>query len=247
MGTYADFAQIYDRLMKDDIEYEKYADYIENLFAMHGKNPELVCDLACGTGNMTIPLAKRGYSMTGVDRSSDMLNIARNKSEGLDILYLDQSIASLDLYGSMGAFICAIDGFNYILAPRTLENALRRIRTCFLDPGGILIFDISSRYKLKNVVGNNTFIHSEEDLFYAWRNRYIDKRNISDMLLDFFVKDGKEYRRFEERHLQRAWDEKELIFLLKHAGFKEVHTYGYMTFDPPAGECERIVFAAIAE
>ena len=245
MNAYTDFAQLYDRLMKGDIEYGKYADYIENLFDLHGRAPELVCDLACGTGNMTIQLAKRGYSMTGVDRSADMLNIARDKSEGLDILYLNQSIASLDLYGSMGAFICVIDGFNYILAPKALENALRRIRTCFLDPDGILIFDVSSRYKLKNIIGSDTFIHSEEDLFYAWRNRYIEKHNISDMLLDFFVKNGDGYRRFEERHLQRAWSEDELRFMLDRAGFTEVHTYGYMTFDPPARECERIVFAAI--
>ncbi len=54
---------------------------------MYDVNPDLVCDLACGTGNITIPLAKRGYDMTGVDISEDMLNIAREKADGLDILF----------------------------------------------------------------------------------------------------------------------------------------------------------------
>lgn len=245
MSMYADFAYVYDRLMRGDVEYEKYADYIENIFTLHGKNPGLVCDLACGTGSMTVPLARRGYSMTGVDRSEEMLSAARRKSEGLDILYLEQSITSLDLYGSMDAFVCVIDGFNYILAPKTLENALRRIRTCFLNPDGIVVFDVSSRYKLKNIIGCNTFIHSEEDIFYAWRNRYIEKYNLSDMLLDFFVRDGECYRRFEERHLQKAWSRKDLLCILDRAGFSRVHTYGFMSFEEPENDCVRMVFAAM--
>lgn len=62
---------------------------------MYDVNPDLVCDLACGTGNITIPLAKRGYDMTGVDISEDMLNIAREKADGLDILFLHQSMTDL--------------------------------------------------------------------------------------------------------------------------------------------------------
>ena len=244
MTAYSEFANIYDNLMHADVDYEKYADYIENLFDMHNVNPDLVCDLACGTGNVTIPLAKRGYNMTGVDISYDMLNIAREKSSGLDILYLNQSIQNLDLYGSMGAFLCMIDGFNYILTPQGLENALRRIKTCFLDTDGILIFDISSRYKLQNIIGNNTFIHSDKNIFYSWRNRYIKSKNISDMMLDFFVKDNNGYRRFEERHLQRAWSEDELKILLKRAGFTDIKTYEYLSFDAPQDKCERIVFTA---
>ena len=106
MSSYSDFAYIYDRLMRRDVNYEKIADYIENIFAMYNVDPELVCDLACGTGNVTIPLAKRGYNMTGVDASPDMLNIAREKAVGLDVLFLNQKMENLDLYGTMGAFTC---------------------------------------------------------------------------------------------------------------------------------------------
>ena len=50
MNSYTDFAYIYDSLMHKDIDYEKWADYIENLFIMYDVNPDLVCDLACGYG-----------------------------------------------------------------------------------------------------------------------------------------------------------------------------------------------------
>ncbi len=243
MNSYSDFAYIYDSLMRRDVNYEKWADYIENIFALYGAEPELICDLACGTGGITIPLARRGYNMTGVDVSEDMLNIARDKSEGLDILYLNQSMPSLDLYGTMGAFTCMIDGINYIIAPRLLERLFMRIKRCFLDRDGLFIFDISTRHKLKNVIGDNTFVYCEKDIFYTWQNRYIENKNLSDMFLTFFVRDGAVYRRFEERHLQRAYTETELRLLLKRAGFERVDAYGELSFDKPAKDCERMVFA----
>lgn len=242
MASYNDFAYIYDRLMHSDVNYERIADYIENIFTRYGIEPELVCDLACGTGNVTIPLARRGYDMTGIDISEDMLNVARSKSEGLDILYLNQNIANIDMYGTMGAFLCMIDGINYMITPKSLLKLFTRLKTCFMDPDALLIFDISSRYKLRSVIGNNTFIHSENDVFYSWQNAYYEKNSLSDMLLNFFVKGSNGYERFEERHIQRAYSIRELTYMLKQAGFSMIDTYEAMTFDKPTKNSERIVF-----
>lgn len=242
MNSYSDMAQVYDKLMHKDINYEEWTDYIENIFDCYDINPKLVCDLACGTGNMTIPLARRGYDMTGIDVSEEMLNIARNKAEGLDILFLNQNITDLDLYGTMGAFICMIDGLNYILPPKSLLKLFTRIKTCFIDDGGLFVFDISTEYKLKNIIGSNTFIHCGKDIFYSWQNRYLEKKKLSDMFLTFFVKNGSQYSRFEERHLQRAHSEKELKLMLKKAGFTTIDTYDALTFHKPRNDSERIVF-----
>lgn len=242
MNSYSDFARVYDELMHRDINYEKWADYIENLFDMYDVNPSLVCDLACGTGNITIPMARRGYDMTGVDISEDMLNIARSKADGLDILFLNQNMTDLDLYGTMGAFLCMIDGINYILPPKSLLKLFTRIKTCFIDNGGLFIFDISTPHKLKNTIGSNTFVHCGENIFYTWQNRYIESKRLSDMFLTFFVRQGKKYARFEERHLQKAHSPEELTHLLHKAGFSQVDMYDEMTFNPPRSDSERIVF-----
>ncbi len=242
MNSYGEFAEIYDYLMHKDINYEHLADYIENIFSHYGVNPDLVCELACGTGNVTIPLAKRGYDMTAIDISEDMLGIARRKSEGLDILYLNQNMTDLDLYGTMGAFLCMIDGINYVLPPKSLLKMFTRMKTCFMDPGALFIFDISTRYKLKQIVGNNTFTYSDKNVFYTWQNRYIDGRNISDMLITFFVRTKNNYKRFEERHLQHAYSVSELKTLLKKAGFENIDIYRPYTFEKPDDTDERIVF-----
>lgn len=242
MTAYSDFAYVYDTLMHGDIDYEKWADYIENIFSYYDISPDLVCDLACGTGNMTIPLSRRGYDMTGIDLSENMLNIAREKAANDNILFLNQNIVSLDLYGTMGAFTCMIDGINYIISPKSLYQMLKKIKTCFLDPHGIFIFDISSHHKLKNIISNNTFIHNGRDVFYSWQNRFIDGKNLSDMYLNFFVRGKSGYKRFEERHLQKAYTAEELMEIIRRAGFAKVDTYEPLTFDKPKENSQRIVF-----
>lgn len=242
--SYNDFAYIYDRLMKPDIDYAKWVDYIENIFSHYDKDVKLIAELACGTGNFTVPLAMRGYDMIGADISEDMLNVAREKASGLDILFLRQSITAIDLYGTADAFLCMIDGFNYILSPRSLYEAAKKIRTCFLEKDGLFIFDISSRHKLETVIGNNTFVYNEKDVFYTWQNRYIKSKHISDMYLNFFVKENSAYQRFEERHLQRAYSQKEIEYIFRQAGFAHIDAYQPLTFDKPRADSERIVFVA---
>lgn len=246
MNSYTKFARLYDGLMNADVNYGHWADYIENLFDLYGVNPEIVCDLACGTGNITIPLAHRGYEMIGVDKSFDMLSIAREKAQkkNADIVFLEQDLAKLDLYGSCGAFLCMIDGFNYVLNPNTLYKIAKRIKTCFLDTDGIFIFDISSKYKLENFIGNNTFIHDGDDVFYTWENKYYPNTNMSDMYLNFFVKSKKGYKRFGERHLQHAYTEDEIKRIFTSAGFSSVDSYSPLTFDSPKKDDMRIVFVA---
>ena len=70
-------APFYDSI-NADINYGKWADFIEEILKRECKTrPELVLDLGCGTGKMTIELARRGYDMTGIDYSPEMLDIAR--------------------------------------------------------------------------------------------------------------------------------------------------------------------------
>lgn len=242
MNRYADFAYIYDSLMKKDINYEHIADYIENIFTLYEVNPDLICDLACGSGNVTIPLAKRGYSMTGLDISPDMLDVAASKSEDLDILWLNQDMTKPDLYGTMDALLCLIDGINYILLPESLIFMFSRIRKCFMNPGAPFIFDISTRYKLSHVLGDNNFIFPGNDIFYTWQNRYTEKFAVSDMWLNFFVKTKNGWRRFDERHTQRGWSIRELTSALKRAGFINIDTYDFLTFDPPKADSQRVLF-----
>ena len=73
-SNYDAIASIYDSI-NADIDYSSWADFIEKIFKKHSKigKPDLVLDLGCGTGSMTLELARRGYDMTGIDYSPEML------------------------------------------------------------------------------------------------------------------------------------------------------------------------------
>ena len=246
MSSYSEFAAYYDRLMNEDINYNHIADFIENIFIQHDISPELVCDLACGTGNITIPMAKRGYEMIAVDKSFQMLDEARKKASGenLDILFLNQNISKLDLFGTCDAFLCMIDGINYIINPQSLVFMFSRIKKCFINPGGLFMFDISSAYKLSEIIGNNTFIYDGDDLFYTWENKFHKDKKLSEMYLNFFIKNKHGYKRFAEKHLQRAYTEEEIKLALKKAGFLEVSAYDGFSFDKPHDKSKRLLFVA---
>lgn len=246
MNSYTNFASVYDRLVKEDIDYDKWVDYIEEIFARYQKSPKLICDLACGTGNITLPMARRGYDMIGVDKSTQMLSVAREKAvcDGQEIMFLSQSFTKLDLYGGCDAFLCMIDGFNYVLSPKTLFYIAKRIKTCFLEKGGIVIFDLSSRYKFENYIGNNTFVYDKDGIFYVSENKFYEKSGLLDMYLNFFVKSGKTYRRFSERHLQKAYNNEEIKQIFHKAGFETVDSFSPLTFLPPEKTDMRTVFVA---
>lgn len=241
MAQYGKFAEIYDSLMHDDVDYDSWCDYIENLLHLNGCEPDTICELACGTGNITARLAERGYDVTGLDISSDMLRLAAKKLRGAHLIRSDMSrFRSARRYG---AFLCMIDGINYLIDPAAVKRTFENVRRS-LEENGVFIFDVSTRYKLSSILGNETYIHSEYDVFYSWQNRYIERYNISDMLLNFFIeRGGGLYERFEERHLQRGYSIEQLKYMLRGAGFEKIEVYGELSYSAPKKNSERIVFA----
>lgn len=86
MDAYTVLAGCYDRLTAD-VDYGKWADYVERHFRRAQRPVRSVAELGCGTGSLTKLLAERGYRMTAVDLSPDMLAVADQKCEGLDVLF----------------------------------------------------------------------------------------------------------------------------------------------------------------
>lgn len=80
MASYDFLAGCYDRFTRD-VDYTRWADYIQRQFDRRGLPGNTVLDLACGTGSLTWELARRGYEMIGVDLSPDMLAQAADKTD----------------------------------------------------------------------------------------------------------------------------------------------------------------------
>lgn len=236
MNGYGEFALIYDKLTFD-VDYAARCDYIEELFVRHdSKKPELIVDLACGTGSTCLELDNRGYDMIGIDVSEDMLNVATEKSEGRSILYLNQDICDFELYGTVDAALCLLDSVNHLTEDGDLD-ALFALVNNYLNPEGLFIFDVNTKHKFENILGDNVYTYETDDIFYAWENSYED--GICDIYVNFFVRDGDSYRRIEQEHSERYYSDEELKTLARKYNFTVEGIYGEMTFDSPDDDCQR--------
>lgn len=239
---YNNFAYIYDKLMYD-VDYSKWADYIESILKRNGIKPELLLDLGCGTGSFTSEMADRGYDMIGIDRSVDMLNCAKEKAEnkGLDILYLCQDMTEFELYGTVDAIVCLMDSINYITSKNDVKKVLKLVKN-YLNPGGIFIFDINSSYKFQNILSNNVFYDINDEVTYIWQNRYDGKRKLCEFDLTFFVKDGTNYKKYDETHTERNYSVSELKRMIKSSEMELLDTFEHLCFKAPSKNSERIFF-----
>ncbi len=242
---YNNFAYIYDELMAD-IDYKDWYLYIKSIFDKFNKMPKKLLEMACGTGNLSYYLAKGGYDLTCFDLSSEMLSIAYNKLiKFKNVQILNQNMVDFHINKKFDAVISICDSINYIEDKDDLLAVFKNARE-HLDDDGIFIFDINSHYKLKHIIGNNTFVEDREDIFYVWQNYFDESNDIAEFYLSFFVsdEDGK-YTRFDEEHFEKAYYTDEIIELLKQASFEKVHCFDGFTFNKPNEKSERINFIAM--
>ena len=229
---YQAFAELYDELM-DDVDYESWADFYTRLLSIYGIRNGKICECACGTGGLTIPLYRRGFQMTGVDISREMLWAAAQKSRKLGIAmpFVQQDMKALNLHRPMDAVLATCDGVNYLLTEEDLLSFFRAAHRA-IKPGGALIFDVSTPYKLKNVLCSGLMAEDRENITYMWQNSWNERQKTVSLDLVFFVREkDNQYRRIEEHQKQRAWDEKTLKENLWHAGFRAVSIYGDFTLN----------------
>ena len=241
--AYETLAEVYDEFM-DNVEYEVWADCLAGILKGHGIPDGLVLDLGCGTGTMTELLAKKGYDMIGVDHSVEMLMRAQEKKGDLDILYLAQEMTGFELYGSVRAIVSVCDSLNYLTEEEDLLQTFRLAEN-YLDPGGLLIFDMNTRYKYEEVIGDSVIAETREDACFIWENTFDEESWINQYLVTLFVRreDGL-YERHEEVHVQRAYIDREVHELLREAGLTLLEITDAYTGRPPREDSQRLLFVA---
>lgn len=243
MASYEFLAGSYDALTRD-VDYPRWADYIEGSFARLDRPVRSVLDLACGTGSLTRELAGRGYRVTGVDLSAEMLSLAEEKCRGLEPRprFLCQSMEALRLPESFNACVCCLDSVNYVLQPEKLRRAFRRVFDT-LEPGGLFLFDADTPEKLAAMDGQ-VFLDETEDVFCVWRGEYSAKRRICSFWMDLFQRRGETWLRGGELHREFAYTMEELESYLTEAGFVQVRRYGELKLRAPRPGEQRVFFTA---
>lgn len=239
MSNYNIFAQYYDELTID-VDYEVRSDYISDFFKANNQNTKTVLDLACGTGSISKCLLEKGYNITGIDLSGDMLSVAYNKllEVGNNFSLLNADMTNFSLENKVDACVCTLDSINHL----DCIESVRKTFECVFDSlkdNGTFVFDVNTIYKHQEILGDNTFVFDEEDFFLSWDNELIDKNTVR-ILLDFFVFNGESYDRYNEEITEIAHDIDTLVDLLEEVGFVNIKCYNELTLEEPKEDSQRV-------
>ncbi len=247
MSAYESLAVSYDRLT-NDVPYEHILHFVQERLTERGIMPRSVLDLACGTGAMSLLLAKEGYDVIGVDMSEDMLTVAMDKSWELEDnrpFFVKQKMQKLRLPQPVDWVFSGLDSINYLTDPRDCQQTFQRVFNC-LNPGGVFIFDINTPEKLRAMDGQ-VFLDEDDDVYCVWRGEYNSDSKLCTYGMDIFQREGKHWYRSQEEHREYAYDPHQLVEYLQDAGFKQIEQFGDLRPEAPKAGEQRIYFLARKE
>ena len=242
MDSYTGFASVYDMYM-DNIPYDVWADNIEKLFKKYNMPMNIVCDLGCGTGQMTRRLKALGYDMIGIDNSYDMLMEALEQEDSQGILYLCQDMRAFELYGTVGAMVSVCDSINYLRNGEDLLTVFKLVNN-YLDPKGLFIFDIKTENYFKKL-GTSTIAENREEGSFIWENEYDEASRDNYYYLTIYeINEEGTFDRYEEEHLQHSFTKSEIVDAIEKSGLQFLEVLDVETMEAPKEDSDRVYFIA---
>lgn len=242
--SYQQFAYLYDELMAD-APYTKWLSFIKNAVSAYHPNTIRLLDVGCGTGSMPILLAKEGFEVTGVDLSSDMLMVAKEKAENENVALslFQQDMRELEGLGAYDCVTILCDSLNYILTEEDVKQTFLSAWN-HLEPNGLLLFDVHSLHKVNDIFIGSTFGSNNEKLSYIWQCYQGEYDNSVEHDLSFFILNKDYYERYDELHIQRTFPAEDYSKWLKECQFKVLSITGDFEDQNPKEQSERILFIA---
>lgn len=218
LAPYEALAPVYDAWTADN-EYPRWAAFIVNRLPATDDRVPRVLDLCCGTGTMSALLRDKGYAVTGVDRSPQMLDRARERL-GPDVPVVRGDVRQFQLPGTFDAAVCTFDSINYLVEDGDLAATLGAAAAA-LRPGGVLIFDVNTRRKLERMLGDSHYGDDLDEFAYVWRNSYDAATHRNTFRITVFRRqEGGHFTRYRERHQQRWFSHAEIHAAATTAGFE---------------------------
>ncbi len=246
---YTEFARVYD-LIGADRHSAKMVEYTFKLFRKFNIKATCGLDLCCGTGTAIALFLDQGLLMSGLDQSASMLAAAAKKLKGHKVRLYQKSLPKFRILQTddsrrvrkFDLITCFYDSLNYLKNARELKTAFRSVYN-HLTKGGWFIFDMNTPAALKILWGGQVYADAGDDLAWVWRNTYYEKTMSATCRTTFFVKREKLWERFDETHVERAYDNKSVLRLLSEVGFEVKGFYRCFSFEKPKKGTYRICVA----
>ncbi len=242
---YSQLARVYDLMGADDHSI-MMTEYCLRIFKRFHIKPVKVLDLCCGTGTALKIFSDWGCTVSGLDRSAAMLGIAAKKLKGRRIKLYQKSLPKFRLFEKRGRkevrfdlVTCFYDSLNYLTTQRDLKTAFRSVYE-HLESGGWFIFDMYTEASLRILWGGQIYAGALDDIAWIWRNNFQKRRKTAECETTCFVKTGEKWDRFDELHVERAYENEKIITMLKAVGFVVKGFYKCHTFRKPGKKTFRV-------
>jgi len=231
---FKEYAGIYDIIYKNK-DYESECEFLRKVFKIYSKTPvHSVLDIACGTGNHMIPLAKMGFKVSGQDMSKDMLGLAKSKCRklGLKVEFFGclpmQRFKTNEKFDAVIAMFASI---GYLTSLKDLRTALKNIRDT-LNTKGLFIFDCwNKKAVMKNFFPyrKKVFADDHRKVIRISETSLDKKRCIANINYSCIYSDGvSNLKRINEVHRMRYFEPQQIKGILSDCGFKTVSISPFM-------------------
>lgn len=236
MKPYTILAENYDRLLSH-VDYASWYTYISKLMNRYVRDPRLVLELGCGTGKFGPKFSADDYEIIGMDRSLDMLRVARARAwRKFHIFCGDMRNFSI---ARPADFIFSVhDTMNYLLTLEDISLALDSVRRAMHDDS-IFMFDITTEYNIYRYFHENEATYRFGDTAITWTNSYDQEKRIVDSLLTFRKNDGTLRK---ETHRQKIHTREEIEGILSQKGFELLDVFSDYSFEAPSKDTVMINF-----
>ena len=243
---YGRFARYYDLIYHALVNYEGDVDFLEEVFRRYTVKPGTILDLGCGTGNHSVPLARRGYRVTGIDRSASMIAQAKKKASRLrnPPRFARADMRTIRLGQRFEAALCLFGAFGYLLTQRDVLQALRSIRS-HLEPGGLFVFEFWQGSAARPAPFQTWLDLTREgvEIVRLDESRYDPKTGRLPVEFRFFVRHGQRFLdRFTEIHTIQTYSVPEIRALLRRGKFELLGAFAATNIKKGFGPVTRKTF-----
>ena len=247
MPVYGKFAELYARGGYPQFS-ARVARFLPALLARFDARPRTILDVACGEGTFAVAMAKKGFRVTGVDRSSEMLRLARQhaRQASVGVAFLRRDMRSLTFREEFDLATCWYDSLNYLLRLRDLERTFAGVSRA-LRTGGLFVFDMNTIHGLAVIWQQfpSNVQQDSPDTFEVHRPSYDRRRGVATLAVTGFVRRGKRWIRMDEIHRERGYSLAQIRRCLRRANLRELAAWGSIwSLTPPRPGDQRVWFVA---
>lgn len=240
MEPYTDIAPVYDYLLRH-VDYQEWYEYIRSVMKRHCDSARNILELGCGTGRFGSKFSNDGYTIFGIDKSLDMLRVARTRTF-LNFRILCSDITNFHLAKKMDFIFSVHDTMNYLLEYADILNMFRCVRET-MNGDSVFMFDITTEHNIYTNFDGKTSQYRLHNSTVEWSNRY----DAGKKLIISTLRIHRNGKTSVEKHVQRIYSAEEMRELLAEGGLAPLGVYGDYTFEPPRDSTVMINFIARKE